>query len=130
MIEQPERTFPLKEYLGFTIERSEGAATASLRIDERHLNPFGVVHGTVPFTLMDTAMGAAVVSVIGEGKQCATIELHTRFHAPATSGVLRAEVIVLSAGKRVVHLQARTVNEDGRLVASATASFAVFDARS
>ncbi len=122
--------FPLRDFLGFTIERGEGRATATVDVDDRHRNPFGTVHGTVPFTLMDTAMGAAVVSLIGEGRRCATIEMNVRFHAPAVSGRLTAEVHVLSAGKRVVHLEARTTDDSGRLVASATGSFAVFDPRS
>lgn len=117
--------FPLKEYLGFTIDYGEGRASASLELNERHLNPNDVSHGAVPFTLMDTAMGAAVMSVVDEGQFCATVELHTRFHRPAHQGQLTAEAIVLSAGRRTVHLEAKTRDHDGRLVASATGSFAI-----
>ena len=48
-------SFPLQEHLGFTIERGHGRAVASVRLGERHLNPNGVAHGAVAFTLMDTA---------------------------------------------------------------------------
>jgi acyl-coenzyme A thioesterase PaaI-like protein len=40
-------------------------------------------------------------------------------------GTLRAEATITSGRKRIVHLQARTVDGDGWLVASATGSFAV-----
>ena len=50
-------TFPLQEYLGFTIRRGEGSGTVGLELDERHLNPNGVAHGSVAFALMDTANG-------------------------------------------------------------------------
>ncbi len=123
-----ERTFPLKEHLGFVIERGEGTATASLTLDERHHNPNAVAHGAVAFTLMDTAMGAAVMSVVEEGNLCATIEIHTRFHRGVSEGRLEAPATVLTAGRRVVHLEARTVDERGRLVASSTGSFAVIPA--
>lgn len=117
--------FPLQEHLGFTIRRGEGSGTVGLELDKRHLNPNGVAHGSVAFALMDTAMGAAVMSVIPNGSNCATIEIQIRFHRPVRAGALTAEATVLTAGHRVVHLQARTVDSDGRLVASATGSFAV-----
>lgn len=118
-------SFPLQEHFGFTIERRQGGATVRLELDERHMNPNGVAHGSVAFAMMDTAMGAAVMSVIPEGSICATIEIHTRFHRGAATGSLTADVSVITAGRRVVHLEARTVDDDERIVASATGSFAV-----
>lgn len=117
--------FPLQEHLGFTIEATPGRGVASLTLDERHMNPNGVGHGAVAFTMMDTAMGAAVMSVLDEGCVCATIEIHTRFHRSAAAGRLSAEATILQAGRRIIHLQAATIDEGGRLIASATASFAV-----
>jgi acyl-CoA thioesterase len=121
--------FPLEEFLGFTIEHGDGGAVATLELDERHMNPNAMAHGAVAFTLMDTAMGGAVMSVIPEGSVCATIEFHTRFHRGATEGTLAAEAKVITAGRKVVHLEARTTDGQGRLVASATASFAVIQPR-
>ena len=121
-------TFGLQEMLGFTIESIDGEATATLTIDDVHLNPHGAVHGAVPFTLMDTAMGGAVMSTIDDGRLCATIEMQTRFHRPVAAGTLRATARVTTAGRRIVHLAAETRDDDDRLVASATASFAVFEA--
>jgi acyl-coenzyme A thioesterase PaaI-like protein len=63
-------------------------------------------------------------------QKCATIEIHTRFHASASDGGLRAEAVVLSAGRRIVHLEAKTIDRVGRLIASATGSFAVVEPRS
>ncbi len=120
-------TFPLQEMLGFEIEPGDGRATATLDLDDKHHNPNGVTHGAVPFAMMDTAMGAAVMSVLGEGKICATIEMHTRFHRGAQSGRLIATAEVMHAGRRIVHLEGRTVDADGRLIASATSSYAVID---
>ncbi len=122
-----DTSFPLQEHLGFEIERGEGSATATLDLGDRHMNPNGVSHGAVPFTLMDTAMGAAVMSVLDDGQFCATIEMHTRFLRGVSSGTLTATATVLNAGRRIVHLEARTVDDRDRLVASATSSFAVIE---
>lgn len=120
-------SFPLQEFLGFTMSKGDGSATASLDLDAHHRNPNGVAHGAVPFTLMDTAMGAATMSVVREGCFCATIEMHTRFIAAATVGTLTAQATVVSAGKRIVHLEAKTTDATGKLIATATASFAVIE---
>ncbi|CCM63908.1 MULTISPECIES: PaaI family thioesterase [Candidatus Microthrix] len=126
MTARPEKTsFPLKEHLGFTIHDGEATGTATLQLDERHMNPHDVAHGSVAFALMDTAMGAAVMSVIDEGATCATIEIQTRFHRPVSSGLITSVATVLTAGRRVVHLEAKTFDESGHLIASATGSFAV-----
>ncbi len=123
------RSFPLQEFLGFTIVKGDGTGTASLDLDDRHHNPNGVAHGSVAFALMDTAMGAAAVSVIAEDHTCATIEMHTRFHRPAVDGALTARATVLTAGSRVVQLECKTTDDDGQLVASSTGSFAVLRPR-
>ncbi len=117
--------FPLKEYLGFSAEASDGVGVARLELTEQHHNPNGVAHGAVAFTLMDTAMGAAVMSVIEEGNVCATIEMHTRFIRGAGEGSLIAEARVTHPGRRIVHLEADTRDGDGRLIATATSSYAV-----
>jgi acyl-CoA thioesterase len=130
MTERPDKpSFPLKEHLGFSIQRGQGSATATLTLGPQHMNPNDVAHGAVAFTLMDTAMGAAVMTVLDDGNLCATVEIHTRFHRGAASGVLVAEATVLTAGRTIVHLQARTHDDTGNLVASATGSFAVLQPR-
>jgi acyl-CoA thioesterase len=119
--------FPLKDILGFEYEEvPEGWGEAWLDVAEHHLNPNGVVHGSVPYALADTAMGRATMSVLDEGMYCATVELAVRFLRPVTGGRLRARVEVLHAGKRIVHLEGKvSVDSDERPVASVAGSFAV-----
>ena len=119
--------FGLKSALGFTLETRDGASVAVLELSDIHLNPNGTVHGAVPFTLMDTAMGSAVMSTIVDGRRCATIEMQTRYHRPIAAGTLTATAEIITAGRRVMHLRAETCDDDDRLIASATASFAVFE---
>lgn len=118
-------TFWLQEQLGFTIDKGEGRAVASIDCDHRHLNPHGAVHGAVIFALVDTAMGAATMSVLDESSWCATIEIHLRFLDAVFGGRLRAEVDVVKAGRRVVHLDAAVTDDRGRVVSRASGSFAV-----
>ncbi|MDH3753605.1 MAG: PaaI family thioesterase [Acidimicrobiia bacterium] len=102
-----------------------GSGTATLTVDERHLNPNGVVHGGVPYAMVDTAMGAATTSVLAEDQVCATIEIHTRYLARCVGGTLTATATVRRAGRRIVHLAATVTDQDGTEIVLATGSFAV-----
>ena len=131
MIDDPEYSeFPLRTFLDFTIDDGiDGEAVAALDVNDRHLNPNGVVHGGVVFTLVDTAMGRATMSVLEEGRICASIEVAVRYLRPITGGRLVATASVLRAGRRIVHLEGRvTVDGDDRPVAVVQASFAVLEA--
>jgi len=122
--------FPLRTFLDFTIDDGiDGEAVAALDVSDRHLNPNGVVHGGVVFTLVDTAMGRATMSVLEEGRICASIEVAVRYLRPINGGRLVATASVLRAGRRIVHLEGRvTVDGDDRPVAVVQASFAVLEA--
>ena len=131
MVDDPEYSeFPLRTFLDFTIDDGiGGGAVAALDVSDRHLNPNGVVHGGVVFTLVDTAMGRATMSVLEEGQICASIEVAVRYLRPITDGRLVATASVLRAGRRIVHLEGRvTVDGDDRPVAVVQASFAVLEA--
>jgi len=121
--------FWLKRQLGFTVEvTAPGRAVARIECDARHLNPHGAVHGAVIFALVDTGMGAATMAVLDESSRCATIEIQTRFLAPVFRGQLRADVAVIKAGRRIVHLEASVTDGTGVEVARASGSFAVIPA--
>ncbi len=120
--------FPLRSFLGMELEQGEGTGAAAVEVGPAHMNPNGVVHGAVAFAMMDTAMGAAVSSLLTDGRRCATVEMQTRYHRPAVSGTLRASAEVVTAGRRLAHVEARTVDGDDRLIASATSTYAIFEA--
>lgn len=121
-----EGVFPLRTFLDFDLESPEpGHCTARVVIGDAHLNPNGVVHGGVVFTMADTAMGRATLDLLAEGEICASIELQLRFLRPVAVGELRVHAEVLRRGRRVVQLEARAFDVDDDLIAVATGSFAV-----
>jgi acyl-CoA thioesterase len=89
------------------------------------MNPHDVVHGGVVYTLVDYAMGGALVSVLEPGEQCATLEVKINYLAPVTGGELAAEAAVVERRQRVAVLGARVASDGGRLVAVALGSFAI-----
>ncbi len=118
--------FPLRRFLGMDIEDVEpGQAIARLEVTENLLNPNGVVHGGVLFTMVDTAMGGATMSVLEEGQSCASIEVQMRFLRPVGGGRLEADATVIRRGRKIIHLESRIRDGDGVLVATGAGTFAV-----
>ena len=118
-------SFPLLELLGMELLDGPRGPTARIDVDERHLNPDGVAHGAVLFAMVDTAMGKATMAVVDEGCHCASIEVQLRFLRPGGAGVHDAVATVVKPGRTIVHLAADITGPDGRLVATATGTFAV-----
>jgi uncharacterized protein (TIGR00369 family) len=91
-MDQNDPGFPLADFLSMRIERLEpGHARAVLEANEVHHNPHGFLHGAVLFTMVDTAMGAATMSLLPEGQRCTTIEIQLRFLRPVVEGALAAD---------------------------------------
>ena len=121
-------TFPLRTFLGMDISSATaGTAEASLVVDDKHLNPNGVVHGAVLFALVDTAMGAAAMSVLAEGRYATSVDIQFRFVRPASTGRLSATVEVIKAGRNLIPLAGRITGEDDKLISTAAGTFTTFD---
>lgn len=101
-------------------EHGEGTAAVSLTADERHLNPYGSVHGGCIATLVDVAMGGAVAAAGAESP--VTIEMKVTYLEPGRAGELRAEARVRKRGKRITIVEAE-VTQEGELVALALGTF-------
>jgi len=116
---------PIAWTLDFELaEVEEGRAAFTLHPAEFHYNPIGMVHGGVAATLLDSAMGCAVHSLLPAGVGYTTLELKTNFLRAITrdAGPVRAEATVLHAGSRTALAEARLVDGAGKLLAHATST--------
>jgi acyl-CoA thioesterase len=100
-----------------------GKAAMELEAGPDHLNPYGMVHGGAVYALLDTAMGAALVSRLEPAERCATLEVKIQYVAPAAAGLLRAEARLVARTRRIAVLEARVYGGAGRLVALGTGTF-------
>jgi acyl-CoA thioesterase len=116
----------LAELLGMSGRMLEdGHCQFEVALAPRHLNPYGAVHGGVVYTLVDYAMGGAMVGRLQAEERCATLEIKINYLASAREGVIRAEAWVVERTKRIAVLEARVRDASGRLLAMATGTFYV-----
>ena len=95
----------------------------------RHYNPIGSVHGGYAATLLDSAMGLAVHSMLPVGAGYTTLEFKVSFIKGMTkdSGPVRTEGRTLNVGRRAATAEARMTDSRGRLLAHATTTCLVFE---
>lgn len=114
---------PITTLIGFALTSVEpGMAVIELDADERHVNPFGGIHGGLICDIADAAMGAAYHSTLGENETCSTLELKISFLRPAPRGKLRAEGKVIKQGQNIGFLECDVTNDKGQLIARATST--------
>ena len=118
---------PFADLLGLSVDsKQSGKSTCSIAFTERLLNPNNVVHGGVIYSMADTGMGGALMSLLGDGQLCATIEIKMMYLKPAGHHDLVCNTEVIKQGRRVALLESE-VFSGGELIAKATGSFAVFE---
>jgi uncharacterized protein (TIGR00369 family) len=107
-----------------------GRCTFTARADARHLNPMGAVHGGFAATLLDSATGCSIMSVLEAGASYGTVDLHLKFLRPVPPEVeLTAQAWVLQVTRNVGFAEGELRGPDGTLLAHATATCAIFRPR-
>ncbi len=104
----------------------EGRSTGEIVINENHFHPGMIAHGGVAYSLADSTMAMAMLSTCKAGENASTVECKMSYLAPVTEGVMKAESWVVKRGKWIAFLESR-IMEGERLIATATATFAVVD---
>ena len=111
LIKQGVNNMGIARLLGMCIEALEdGIGRVSIQVDERLMHPQQIVHGGVIFTLADTAMSMALISVIPPGTRFSTIEAKINFLAPVRAGELQAEASIVQQGRSIAVLEATVYN--------------------
>jgi uncharacterized protein (TIGR00369 family) len=114
---------PIAQLMGFDlVEVEPGHAVFECTPGEQHYNPIGVVHGGLAMTLLDSAMGCCVQTMMPDKTGYTTLEAKTNLVRAITSetGRLRAIGKVLHVGKRVATAEGRIEDLSGKLYAHAT----------
>lgn len=92
---------------------------AELEIGDEHRQPYGLVHGGVYASMVETVCSTgAALNVFAEGRSCVGLDNATSFLRAARSGTLRCTATPLVRGRRSHVWDARIQDEQDRLIAT------------
>ena len=114
---------PINAMMNFSLaEVSAGRVVFVIEPAEYHYSPLGLVHGGVAATLLDTAMGCAIHSMLPRGSGYTTLEIKVNYvrALTAATGPVRSEGTVIHMGSRTATAEGRIVDQGGKLYAHAT----------
>lgn len=128
----PDAPFKIPEtyftkYLGFqTASPEPGRAVVEIELQPYHLNIAGAAHGGFFMTVLDTLMGHAVFTGLGDpAARFATSSMTTHFLEAVREGTLTGEGRVVKKGDLYVAAEAELRDGEGRLAATAEAIFTI-----
>lgn len=111
--------------LGFElidIDPDAGTIEVAFTATDRFLNPMGVVQGGFLAAMLDDTLGPALVATLGPEEFAPTTDLHVQFLRPAKPGRLIGHGRVVRRGRDVGFLAGELTDEQGAVVAVATAT--------
>ncbi len=114
---------PYPDHMSMRVSRIElDRAVIELRAGACHLQPFGIVHGGVLATLIDTATFWAVFMRIPEESGLVNIDLKLNYLKAVQTGVLIAEGAAIHSGRSISYAEATVYNSSRERVAHGTST--------
>lgn len=114
---------PLHKLLNFEfVQIGDDLVIVEMPVQGAALNSGGNLHGGAIATLVDVAAGTAAAhnSSFKPGENTiVTADMHVRYLGRAKGTKVRAEAQVMRAGRQLVVVECRVLDEDGRLIAFA-----------
>ncbi|MVU80424.1 hotdog fold thioesterase [Nocardia sp. ET3-3] len=114
--------------LGIRLDRAgDGYTRYYLDPNPATINAMFTVHGGVIATLMDTAMGSAVFTKLGDNTAYTTLELKVNFiRSVAIDGSrLTCEATAVHVGRRTATAEGRITDANGKLIAHGSTTILV-----
>ncbi|MBW2267595.1 MAG: PaaI family thioesterase [Deltaproteobacteria bacterium] len=112
------------ENLGIeTLRMADGECEVALDLSEFHMSMASRAHGGVLFTLLDMALGRAVLSQLPEGRGCATLEAAIHYFRPVQRGRIRAVGKVMRVTRHTAYAEGKLTDAEDNVLASATGTF-------
>lgn len=96
------------------VKAKDKKSIIKMHIDEKVLNPYGIVHGGATFTLADTAAGAAAISL---NSPYVTMDASINYLNPGVGNYLIAKGNVIYTGEKTCVVEISIENDNDTLIA-------------
>lgn len=110
----------LDRHLGVrTVRASAEEVVLEYDVDERHKQPYGIVHGGMHCTVVESAcsIGAGMFAR-AEGRSVVGVENHTSFIRAVRAGRVTVTAVPITRGRRSQVWEATSRDEQGRIVST------------
>lgn len=123
-------TTPFNRWFGIRcLEAGAGRSEYELVVTPTLANRRGVAHGGAVCSLLDTALGASVVSAIAAEEWCATLELSIQFREPVRLGRIIGRGRMVKRGRHAAFAEGEIVDAEGRTLAVAHGTWYIWPRR-
>lgn len=122
---EPKEIDPLSSWMGF---RWEAANRLRLEIRDDHINQAGLLSGPVAYAMIDYCMGSTLWVERSGDERIATISISINYVQTAREGEIVCEATLDRRNDRVAVMRSEVRHDDGRVLATAVGSFAIFPA--
>ena len=102
-----------------------GYSRVEIDLQSKHNNPFGIVHGGVYSSIIDTAAYWAVYCELDENVGYTTIDLSVNNLSTISEGKIIAEGKSIKIGRSICLAEARALDNNGKLLAHGTSKLMV-----
>jgi uncharacterized protein (TIGR00369 family) len=102
-----------------------GTSVLEVELAEKHLQPFGFVHGGAIASVMDAATFWAAFPQVKDGMGLTTVEIKVNFLAPVKEGKLVAKGRCIKIGKTLALGDATIYDGNGNLLGHGTATMMI-----
>ena len=102
-----------------------GFSVMEIKLENKHLNPFGGIHGGVYASVIDTAAFWSVYSELDENAGLITIDLKIDFLSPVKSGTIIVNGKRIKIGKTLCLAEATVTDEQGKMLAHGSSKLMV-----
>lgn len=115
----------IEEMMSYQFRGQEGDVYVhTMEVRPEISNRYGMLHGGILSTFIDTAMGATCFVANGPTHKMVTLDLQVRFLKEARQGdTLTCKTKLLRNGRTVAVLESHVYDEKGNLIGNATGSF-------
>lgn len=121
---------PMLSLLGIRlVEAEEGRVVFVGQPLETFYNGLGVAHGGYAATMLDSALGCAINTMMPAGRVMTTLELKLNYTRALRHevGHVRCEARVLHVGARIATSEGRIVDSNGKLYAHGTTTCIIWE---
>jgi uncharacterized protein (TIGR00369 family) len=116
-------TSPYPDHMNMSLSSIDlDRAVIKLQIGRCHLQPYGIVHGGVLATLIDTATFWSVFMRVPEDAGLVNIDLKLNYLQPVEAGLLTAEGRAIRSGNSISYAEASVLDETGERIAHGTST--------